>query len=408
MGLSNQSNFNYDDPTNFYFCPAMAAMGDGNSIGLSSLTVHQNFKPIDNVVVNNDLNNPTTSTKKGDVDVNDEDANFFALHAGFKLFKKASTTLTLSLYGPMDKFIEADTGDFYEPEYVMYKSRYKRMSFFSSMAHKLNENFALSLGIISGMQSSGRTNLVAYDSGSDEPSSGSVVFNATPSIAPMVSVLYKLNESNAAYLAYQSEMKSNFEHSADGFTPIGSSSVKYDWTLSSMLFYDPAILRLGYQYKISAHSLYGTVERQFWGNYETPKLKIKNEGGVLVSSKDYEEIDVEDITIYKIGYQWQGDSSSWQIGYALRPTPIKKDYAEAGNSIDSDAQILSLGHIHRLRFFEQDFNLAAGLQMHKLDSFSVDKSSGMENGDTGSKIGDGGYEVGGEVYVLSLGISWKL
>lgn len=408
LGLSNQCNFNSEDPANTYYCPALLAKSQGNAFSFNTISVHQAFTPIEDVVVANPLNDPTASTEYGDVDINDSDSHFVGLHLSMLLLPKWQAKLSASIFSPTDKFIDAGTGDFYLPEYVMYKSRYKRTQFFAAISLPFNEKLYYSVGLLGGLQSSGHTNIVASESGSTEPSSGSMKFNASPSLAPTFSLYYEFNNHHASYLSYHSEMQSNFEHIADGYTPIGSSSVKYDWKLSSMMFYDPATFRLGHQYHIDRHAFIGTVEYQLWKNYETPKMNIKNQGGVLISSRDYEDVSMNNIFIYKLGYQLQNEKSMWQIGYAFRPTPLEKDHSEAGNSLDSNEHIVSSSYERAVNFLDQKFNLALGLQLHQLETVKVDKSSGIENGDAGRKIGDGGYEIGGQVFVLSLGLSWVL
>ena len=408
MGIGGQCNFEVTDAANAFYCPAILSFEDGNSINANTLTVSQQFKKINNVVTTNPLNDPTSSTTYGNYDLNDEDAHFSALHLSMKFFKSKGSKLSASVFTPVDKFVQADTGDFYAPEYVMYKSRYKRMQFFANLGFRYSDSITFSVGILGGLQSSGQTNIVASDSGASQPSAGSMSFNATPSLAPTMSFAYKWSDQNLSYLSYHSEMKSNIEHFADGFTPIGSSSVKYNWKMNSLLYYDPAVVRMGHQFKLNQHRLLATAEYQNWQNYETPKLHIKNQGGILISSLDYENIEVKNIVIPKLGYQLIKDKYEVQLGLSYRPTPIVKDHSKAGNSLDSNKYILSLAYLKPVELLGQKIKLATAVQGHFLETVRVNKGPNMEDGNSGSKIGSGGHEIGGQVFVLSFGISWVL
>jgi hypothetical protein len=409
MAIGNQSNGDAEDAANNFFVPALLAGSDKTAYSFNLYSLGTNFNTINNIVVGNELNSASSTPTYGDIDPNGQTSNFMTFHGALKLFKQGHGKLLFSVYAPVDKMIEANTGDAWAPEYVMYTSRFQRTMIHGHFANQWSSSLYYSIGFTSGLQSSGETYVVARETGTPyEPSSGKIQFNATPSLAPVISVLKKWNDNQASYLTYQAEMKSNFENNATGFTPIGASSLKYDWDFKAMLFYDPAIIRVGHWYHQKNWKYYATVEFQQWENYQTPKLEMVNNGGILTGSTDYEKMELDNIFIPKIGASYDFGGQSISFGYFSRPTPLKNNLDLAGNSLDSNTQVVSLGYHTPLKLMGNQFNFSFGTQFHQLEERKINKTSNMEDGNSGLKVGAPGYKVGGSVFVVSFGLNWVL
>ncbi len=399
MGIGNQSNFNSNDPANNIYAPALLAGSDQNSFSFNQFAIDTNFKSIKNIVTTSPINSGELSDQYGEVDTNYDNQYINAYHGSFKLFKALKSKVNISFFVPMEKIIEANTGDPYRPEYVMYRARLKRTIGFFSYAQQLSK-FSFSIGFMSGVQSNGETYVVAKDNGSSTPSSGKMQFNARPSASLNFS-LAKTHSWGQIYISFQDEMKSKLENTASGYTPIGASSLKYSWDLSTMLYYDPRIYRFGFK----RHNLIATLEYQDWSGYESPILKMDSTGGVLVSSEGVENFKTRSILIPKIGYTL----NDFSFGLSYRQSPLELIDGASGNSIDIDSTIFSFGHKFQFNALEQQFTFSSAFQYHELKTTKITKDPNRENGSSsGNKIGFPEYKAGGSVYALSFGISWVL
>lgn len=399
MAIGNQSNFTSSDAANGVYNPALLAENESTAFSVNIFAVHTDFKKIEDVVITSPVNSGESSDILGDVDTKYKDQYLTSLHGSFKLFKKINSKINFSLFLPFEKVLESSTGDPYRPEYVMYRSRFKRTVFYTSYAQKL-ETFSFSVGGISGIQSNGETYVVAKDSGSPTPSSGKLQFNARPSMALVLS-LYKKFSKFEGYFTFQDEVKSKIKNTATGYTPVGGSSLKYNLGLESLLFYDPRIYRVGTKFK----HLLMSLEYQDWSGYKAPILDMKNNGGVLVSSETVQNFKTRNILIPKIGLTL----SDFSFGLSYRQSPLELKSGASGNSLDTNSMIFSLGHNKKIEFFEQNFTFTTAFQFQKLEDKTITKSPNRENGDnSGQKIGGPSYKAGGEVYALSFGVNWIL
>ena len=224
-------------------------------------------------------------------------------------------------------------------------------------------------------------------------------FNAEPSAAFNFS-LSKESKWGLSYFSYQDQMKSKFENTARGFTPVGAT-LNYNWDLSSVLFYDPVIIRLGHKYK----NFIATLEYQDWSGYETPILQMEaGSSSTLISSQLEENFSTDSILIPKIGYMYKGFS----FGASYKPSPLKLKAGSSGNSVDTSFYSTSVGYKRSFTLFEQDIMFKSGFTYHFLETQTVSKDPLRENGTVGNKIGAPNYEIGGDVYALSIGLSWVL
>ena len=89
-----------------------------------------------------------------------------------------------------------------------------------------------------------------------------------------------------------------------------------------------------------------------------------------------------------------------------RPTPLVKDHTLPGNSLDTDVHALSLGVGYLFNMFSTPMEFNLGLQYYYLAPEKVNKIAVMENGSAGQPVGYGGYDIGGSVQALSMGLKW--
>lgn len=405
--LAGQPDYNFNDPAANYYAPSILAWNKDIAYSISSYAIKTNFEEINDVVTENEVNSNETSPKKDDVDTDYQVMGMLSIHAIFPFIPMLKTKLGLSVYTPTDRLMEASSGDPYQPEYVMYRSRIMRTFTSFNFIYQYSQGLGISMGAYSGMQTNGETYIVSRYKGDENPSSGSVTINAKPTLTPQFSLTKKWSQS-LSYFSFQNEMKSKLENTASGLTPVGSSSIEFDLKINTLLYYDPRIYRLGWIKKMDNHHLFTALEYQDWSGYETPKVKLERNSGIIISSDDEEEMQTQNIFIPKLAYSYNHETNTYRTGIAYRPTPLKNDLNSAGNSIDLNTTIFSLGYGRRFKVLGESFTFDTGYQLHLMESKTVNKSSGQENGDSGKKIGAPGYEVGGSIHNLTIGINWYI
>jgi hypothetical protein len=147
------------------------------------------------------------------------------------------------------------------------------------------------------------------------------------------------------------------------------------------------------------------MEYQDWSGYEAPILKLKGKNSsILISSSPEENFTTRSVLIPRFGYL----HNNFSFGAAYRPSPLKRNQGASGNSVDTDSLITSLGYKKAFSLFTQDFIFKSGFSYHFLQTQTVKKDPNRENGSVGNKIGYPKYDIGGNVYALSIGLSWVL
>jgi hypothetical protein len=397
--IGNQANFDENDAANNYYAASILAFAKRFNINFSAYAIATDFKPITGVVTKNSTNSSTTET--GDVDTEYGDYQVVAINLLIPVLPLGGS-LAMSVFSPTSEFMTADSGHPFLPEYVMYRSRYKRTSFYLNYAQSIGSVFSFSLGTYIGFQASARANAQTSLNGTDYDSNASTKAKVTPSIAGLFSSTLKFKEFHI-YAAFQQELKSQFHAITEGEISEPTSFL-FNIDIDGVMSYDPTVYRLGLSSSvISLFRIYLSGEYQDWEGYESPVIKITQNSGSVLGSSNFERIQTQNIVIPKVGISLLlGDSFSLSVGGVYRPTPIKGDFSGSGNSIDTNATILTGGL--NISLFKKSLSLALGAQYHMLEERTVTKSTGQENGNSGQKIGAPGYTIGGSLFVTTLGL----
>lgn len=402
--IGNQANLDINDPSNNYYAPALLGFSDKVNVLMQATSTATHFKPMNNIVVTNSTNGSSTTTGN----VSNDYQKFYggSMHFALPIGYQHLGTLGLSLYLPLGHLIETNSGDPFLPEYVMYHSRYRRGSIYLNFAKKLSDNWAFSLGTIVGFQASAeaRTNLSL--NGGTKGSWGKAQSKIAPSLGVITSVVKKFDHAKL-YFAYQQEMKSNLH--ANIFGDVVDPSIGlFQADIDAMIFYDPHTFRLGSSFKMGDSEFYAGVEYQNWSGYTPPVVRIKKTGGVIVSSSNYEKIQIRDTINPRLGYSLElTDRWKTGLGVAYRMSPLKGDFSGAGNSIDTDTTIFTTGLQYRIVIWSKDVNLGTAVEYQQLKTKRIEKSPGQEDGSAGSKIGSGGYDIDGAVLAASFGVKFN-
>lgn len=403
--IGNQFNGDANDPSNNYYAPAVLGFTDKFNVYLGATSTAMYFDKINNIVVKNTSTSGTTET--GNVDVNYPKFYGNALHLSIPVGGKEHLgTIALSAFFPLGDILKASSGHPYLPEYVMYRSRHQRTSLYLNVAKKLNDSWAASLGTIVGFQASAMVKTNMSLNGTSYPSWVTAQAEVEPSLG-LIASLVKRFEKSQIYFTYQQQMKSNLKAQLNGEITNPAAGL-FDSTMDQMLAYDPHTFRLGTNTKFDKLELFGSIEYQVWSQYKTPKMHLTKNSGIVLSSQEFEKLDLQDTINPRLGlrFNWN-DSFSTMIGAQYRMTPFKGDFSGKGNSVDVNALIGSIGGEYRFTLFSKDVQLGGSFQYHKLASKRVTKSPGMENDQAGDKIGAPGYDIGGHIVAGSVGLKFN-
>lgn len=401
--IGNQGNRDIEDPANIYYLPALSAWSQKLSLSASASMISHHLEPITNIVTENSTNGQSaTAVEIGDANTDYENSNNSTISIILPLREKNFGTASIFLTTPIGGLVETNSGHPSLPEYAMYRARYRRTQAHANYALPLSDNWAISLGAHMGFQASARVN-TQVSLGNDYGSNGNAKTQIDPSLAAIFSVLYKTDQFLFGF-TFQQEMKSNLEAIATGEIsdpPLTLINIG----LENMIYYDPHIARLSYSTSISEFDLYATLEYQMWENYEAPLIKIKNLGGTVRASDDYERLKLKNIIVPKIGVKWSAtDSIALLAGALYRPTPFDSNFSGSGNTIDTDSIVLTGGLTYDFKLFNKDIQVGLTTQYHKLSEQDVVKTTGQENGSAGQKIGAPGYKIGGHILMAMSGL----
>ena len=405
IAIGNQAQ--KESAANNYQVAALQGYSKTTQFSFDVFSISTQFREINNVVIKNETNTVST-TESGNADVNSSPTAMFGAHLSTPLFSPEGPKLNFSAFAPFDRLLEADTGDPYQPTYVMYHNRFIRPVLMFSASQSFGE-WSFSLGAQTGFQSNGEAYFITRTT-PGTPSLGKISFNAKPSLGATASVS-KRSDHHVTYLSFQQEMTSKFKNRATGETEVAGTGVgQFDFDLTSLLYYDPMILRLGHQIHLDTKSVFVSLEFQQWDHFQNSMLSIKKLGGTINGSENYENLKLKNIFIPKIGYEHKiTDSWTGKVGYFYRQSPLDtNNLKNSGNSIDTDKHVASLGAAHIFTFYQKLITFDFAYQAHFLKTSKIVKTPNQENGDpAGVKIGSPGYSIGGMIHVLSLGLNWK-
>jgi hypothetical protein len=402
-GLANQFNDNENDPSNNYYAPALLSSSHRPQLQFSSNYNQSSFKEINNVTVRNSVNSES-SNEIGNVDTAYPAFISNSVHLSLPILKETGNKFAVSIFTPGKNLQEMSSGDAFLPEYVMYRSRNSRTTVHFNFIFPWEDGWSYSLGAFSGLQISGETEIAARYNGSGKNSTAKMKAVAKPSLSPIFSVAKK-HSLGTFILAYQHEMKNKMQIHAVGSTRDPALNFPYDFTMSSLLYFDPSTLRVGESWNVKNGKFFTTLEYQYWKSYSPSTISIEQNGGFIVGTGNYGNAKMRNIVIPKVGYEFNlNQNLIAQMGLAYRSTPLVGDFSGPGNAIDTDSQIYSLGLISRFTLLSKMTELSGCLQVHELKNKTVQKSAGNEDGGAGNKIGSPGYEIGGSILNLALGM----
>lgn len=399
--IGNQATIDPQDAANIYYFPSLSAFAKKVSFSGSLSNVKTDFPEIKNVIKKNTAT--STTTESGDVSTSYDDYQAYTVNFILPLRYENSGSLNLFVSAPIGSFVEQSSGHPEWPEYVMYRSRYKRTQFHLNYAHPFTDQFSMSIGGFLGMQASAKVE-TQVSLGNNFGSQGSASSKVKPSIGAVIGSTFRSGQETFNF-TFQQEMKTNLESQAFGEIVDPSISL-INIQINSLMYYDPHTLRFQWGHRFESSELMLGLDYQLWDNYQPPTIKVVNQGGSVKGSNDFEKLNLRNTFTPKIGSRFYLlENLTLSTGLSYRQSPIDSDFSGSGNSIDLDAIILSGGTEYSFALIGHKLTTGLALQWQKLEEKQVTKSAGLENGGAGQKIGSPGYKVGGDVLIVSVGLS---
>lgn len=402
--LGNTMLGGISDPFATFYNPAANSANKGLQISLGTALYKPNFLEIKGITTQNSA----TSDQGGDVS-GDIDTSNYLDHLGQSIglslnlgeeFKSLTVGVTASM--PIARIAYIDTGDPFKPEYFNYRSRTQRPQIYGSVSAQPFKDFYFGTGIAIA------TNLAAtatlFTTGSNgKVSSARLATTIKPSAAPYFSVYAKPDPIHAGLVVrLPNKYKLSMDTNAQAHLLSGASNIPLILNSTSTIFYDPLEVDLAGSLKINEKN-WLTLELD-WLQYEAfegPTLSVTDTGS-LPDLKDSISTtpSMRNIFVPKIGFQHDFEKAVVRVGYFYRPSPVK-DNSGPGNLVDPAKHVLTAGvgfDLKELKLTEKEIFLDLHAQYHRLVQAHITKSPGTETGQTGTKVGAPGYDIGGNIY----------
>ena len=398
MGIGNQADLFSNSTDSHFYHPALATKNEKTNLSLSASSTSFSFEEITNIVTQNDTNSQT-GEKVENLVHEYENISMGQLHGVIPFSIKDRTYfIGLSLFSPLLYIAKFDSGSPELPEYVMYKSKIRRLDGLASFSSRFN-NFSFSLGSRFGFELEADLEANASLNGTSFGSSARAKASVTPKVGAVASAAYEY-QSHAIALTASQGMSMEATATVTGQTT--DPRIIFDLTSDSLAYYEPdqVTASYGWQSPEKMFSIFASTTYQVWDGFKPPTIRLTQEASVL-SSNNYEEIKTKNTQTYNLGGVFSIGNYKLMGGLSTYETPLDSDFSGAGNTIDSDSTAYHFGLAHKLG----DVTLTLSYQLKRLKELSVVKTDGQENGNPGSKIGAPGFTVGGEISNINLGLS---
>lgn len=409
-----------------YSNPASLGLGpDGEhrklTLAYGWLLQDPNFKPIQNVTIENNYTSDREST--GNVDTGYRPAIGQVIGATALLNPEwMNLTGGITLYTPFDTLGFTDTGETYIPEYVLYRARTQRPQIEVGVGASPSErlHFGLGLHIAFGISANGTVFLQAR---SGSPSTMRVNASVKPKASAVAGWLLTSEVPqgrNGSWSIGQvlrtpnsADAELAFNSSARAFGDLAALDIRF--AAESAIFYDPLTLESGLSWQHSPNKrFYAQLDIQAWRSFHSPALNIKapedtcdiTGGGscsnLIINPSSLPSLPMQNILIPRLAEEWTLDSVTLRAGYAYRQSIFAALPTGAGNFLDPPKHLLNVGAGWMLRDFlgsGREVALDVNLGYQQLLTQKIQKSPLNEKGEAAtSKIGAPGYSAGGRVW----------
>lgn len=409
-----------------YHNPAALGVGTDKrlqfSYGLVLMT--PSFLPITNVVTSNSFvgdNAAATPTVK-DVDTTSYRStlgqeiglSYQILPDTYKL------TIGMATFLPLNQLAYVDTGEAYQPEYVLYRSRTQRPQVDLGIGAELGNGIHVGLGLNFAFSLTADA-AVFISTKANSASSMKFASSVKPKVSPYLGFLYTPSESSSCSLGAvlrfpsASDATMTLKSAAQVMGPL--AALDFNFAATSAIFYDPWTVELGGSWEHhSGARTYAQIDYQIWTLYQPPALlvqqgEVKNPPSTTINPGSVPALAYANTLIPRVGEEIKlNDVSTIRFGYAYRPSFLADISNGPGNYLDPAKHMLNVGlglNYKHFLGYETATRLDFNLSYHALVTQQITKTLGNEAGDmTDQKIGSPGYDAGGKI--LGGGVTLSL
>lgn len=370
---------------------------------------HPALPTIHNVVIENpSTSTAVTSPQKGDVRSDYPDTFAQTLKVQALLNPEHRWTAAVKTYLPLNGLTQVDTGNVYQPEFVLYRAESQRPRVLLTSGLDLNPDWRVGLGLDVGFSVSAQAN-VFLQSGAGTVSDQRISAKVKPSFVPQAAVAYQ----NYTFTV-RGENKANFDLSTIAGARIFSSvsaGVDFSYSSQSALFYQPWQLELTGENRVSEKLFlkYG-LSYELWSGYQARAAVIRSDIPVSCpsgasdctpqfSSGQLPAFKARNLWVPELGMVIALGKDSIEWDYQFKDSIFKSVPTGTGNYLDPPRHDLKLGFTHPA---ESGLEWNIHTSVSRLTEQTVVKSDSND-------IGGSGYQVSGWVYGggVSVAIPFK-
>jgi hypothetical protein len=392
------------------------------SYGLVSMT--PSFLPITSVITSNSFigDNQVGSPTVGNVDTTSYRATLGQeIGISYQLAPETyKLTIGIATFLPLSQLAYMDTGEAYQPEYVLYRSRTQRPQVALGIGGDLGKGYHVGAGLNFAFSLTADA-AVFINTKTNSASSMKFASSVKQKVSPYLGFLFSNPDTSSYTLGAVVRFPSVSDATMtlkSGAQVIGAvGALDFNFAATSAIYYDPWTLEFGGSWEhLGFARVYAQLDYQIWSQFQPPALLVKqgeviNPPSTAITPGSVPALPFINIVIPRIGEEITlNEVTTVRLGYAYRPSFLADVSNGAGNYLDPPKHMMNVGlglnYKHFLGYDTEtriDFNLS----YHALLTQHITKTAGDEAGNLADKkIGSPGYDAGGNV--LGGGVTLSL
>lgn len=390
------------------------AQGPGDTrrlnISYGLILMVPSIKPISGVVTANAQTSDVSTPTSGSVDTDYKSTFGQALGVSYHLLPDiGNLTVGVVAYLPVSQLAYFDTGDAYQPEYLLYRADTQRPEIELGAGAEIYPGLRVGAGLHIAYSLTGTADFY-IQSDPTHASSARISDSLSPKAAPYFGALWAprgnaddFSIAAVVRLPVTSDGTLSVTNGAQLFGNL--AALDYNLMALTSLYYDPLTLELGTAIRHSGIAkLYAQLDYEFWSKYQAPALAIQttnvtscpNDGncGVTVVPSNNPQPQYRNILIPHVGEEIEiSEATVVRAGYSFRPSMIEGEPIGAGNYLDPPTHEISAGLGFKFSHF-LGYAAPCALDLHLAYDLLV--SSHITKSDP-TDIGAPGYDVGGNM-----------
>jgi hypothetical protein len=323
-------------------------------IGLEYM--HPDLPSIHHVVVENQsTSTAVTGPTYGDVQAGYPDTFAQTLKAQALLIPSNRFTVAVKTYLPLNGLTQMDTGNVYQPEFVLYRAESQRPRILLTSGIDLSPHWRVGIGLDVGFSVAAEANIF-LQSGPGTVSDQRISAKVKPSLIPQASVSYDQYE-----FTVRGENKAEFDLTTNAGARVFSNvsaGVDFSYAAQSALYYQPWQLELAGQNQVLSwmRFRYG-ISYELWGGYQVRAAVIQTNipvncpsgaanctpqfsSGIAPDSKP------RNIWVPEAGWVFDLSGDDLEFDYQYKDSIFKGLPIGQGNYLDPPRHDLKVGYTH--------------------------------------------------------------